>query len=166
MLEGRDALTRFRYLGTVKISNNDGSMNAAFGNDLAPWRYDEAVAVGLATALVFAGLRGGQDKASVLNGAGADQHVPMRLAGRLGEGGGNGQEIGTGLGQGAIKLRKAQVIANRQTQDPPRELGQHTLIAGRIILRFPIGLAVGKGNIKHVYLVEARHNYPAGREQE
>src|SRR5262245_61727955 len=108
-------------------------MNAAFGKDLTPRRYDQAVAIGFPTALVPARLRGGQDKAAVFDGPRAKQHVPVRLAGGPGEGGGNSQKIGTGLGQGAIELWKAQVIANRETQDPPRQLSHHTLIAGRII---------------------------------
>ena len=40
-----------------------------------------------AAVLVLAALRGGKDEAAVLDGAGAHQHVPMRFAGRPGEGG-------------------------------------------------------------------------------
>ena len=86
MLERGDALARLRYLGTVKISNNDRSMNAAFGNDLAPGRNDETVAIGFPAAFVLAGLRCGQDEATIFNGARPDQHAPMRLAGGSGKG--------------------------------------------------------------------------------
>src|SRR5215510_1621309 len=106
MLERWDALACFPYLSTVKIGNNDRSMNTGFGNDLPPWRNDQAVPVGLASALMPAGLGGGQHEATILDGACAQQHVPVGLPGWLGEGRRDRQEIGTRLGQRAIKLGK------------------------------------------------------------
>ena len=54
---------------------------AAFGENFAPRIDDQRMTVGLAAALVLAGLRGGKDEAAVLDGAGAQQRVPMRFAG-------------------------------------------------------------------------------------
>ena len=97
MLERGDALARLRYLGTVKISNNDRSMNAAFRDNLAPGRNNKAMSVGLSPTFVLAGLGCSQDKAAIFDGSGADQHAPMRLAGGPGKGGWNGNKIGTCL---------------------------------------------------------------------
>src|SRR4029077_7425571 len=166
MPERGDALACLRYLGTVKISNNDRSMNAAFGNDLAPGRNDETVSIGFPATFVLTSLRRGQHKTTILNGARADQHAPMRLAGGSGKSGRNGQKIGTRLSKGAIELRKAQVVTNRQSQHPPWELGQHALAASLIVLRLPIGLPIWKRNVEHVNLVEACDDVSVWRKQE
>ena len=101
-------------------------MNAVgLGQDLAPGRDDEAVAVGLPAALVLAGLRRGKDEAAVLDGAGAHQHMPVRRAGLARERGRDGQEIRAGLGQRAIEVGKAQIVADGQAQRTPGQLGQH-----------------------------------------
>src|SRR6476660_8665627 len=114
MLERWDALARFPYLGTVKVGNNDRSMDAAFGKDLAPRRNNQAVAVGFPAALVLAGLGSGQHKTAILNRSRTQQHGPVRLTGWSGESRGDRQEIGPCLGERAIKVGKPQVVANRQ----------------------------------------------------
>src|SRR5262245_40885969 len=165
MLERGDALARLRYLGTVKISNNDRSMNAAFGKDFAPGRNDKTVSIGFPATFVLAGLRRSQDKAAIFNGARADQHAPMRLPGGSGKGGGNGQKIGTRPSERAVELRKAQVVANRQSQHPPWELGQNAPTAGLIVLRLAINLAIRERHVEHVNLVEAGDNVSIWRKQ-
>src|SRR5690606_41709130 len=54
-------------------------------SDLAPGIDHQRMAVGLAAALVPAALRRRQYEAAVLDGAGAVEHLPMRLAGLLRE---------------------------------------------------------------------------------
>src|SRR5262245_1036605 len=105
MLERWDALACFPYLSTVKIGNNDRTMNAGFGNDFPPRRNDQAVPVGFAAALMLAGLGSGQHETAVLDRTGAQQHVPVRLAGWFGEGRGDRQEIGARLGRSQIWVR-------------------------------------------------------------
>ena len=56
------------------------------------------MAEGLAPVLVHAGLRGGDDEDAVLDGAGPQQRLPVRLAGLPGEGGRNGDDLCAGLG--------------------------------------------------------------------
>ena len=97
MLQRGNALACFQYLGTVKIGNNDRSMNAAFSQDLAPWRNNQAVPERLPTALVLARLRGGEDEAASFDGTRADQHMPMGLTGGSGEGRRNRQKSAPAL---------------------------------------------------------------------
>jgi hypothetical protein len=61
--------------------------------DLAPGPDDEAVAVGVAAVLMMAALGGGDDEHARLDRPGAHQDVPVRLAGRDGEGGGDGEQF-------------------------------------------------------------------------
>ena len=73
--------------GVVEVANNDA---LAFGlaiNDLAPRVDQHTIAVRFASVFVLAALRHGQYIALVLNGAGAQQHFPMRPPGRLGKSG-------------------------------------------------------------------------------
>ncbi len=84
------------------------------------------------------------------------QHVPVRLAGLAGEGRGNGQEIGARLRQGPIQVWEAQVVAHRQPQRSPGQVGEHGAIAGLIVLRLAVGLAARQLHVEHVDLVEAR----------
>src|SRR5664280_3214144 len=101
------------------------------------------MAEGLAPVLVLAALRGGEHEAAVLYGAGADQHMPMRLAGLLGESGGDRQHGGAGLGQRAIERRETQVVAARQSEPAPRQIAQHRLFARPVAARLAIALAAG-----------------------
>ena len=98
--------------GVVKLANNDA---LAFGlaiNDLAPRVDQHTIAVRFASVFVLAALRHCQYIALVLNGAGAQQHFPMRPPGRLGESGRDDVQVAGA--QGAIQLRETQVVTNRQ----------------------------------------------------
>ena len=101
-------------------------------------------------------------KAAVLDGAGAQQRVPMRLAGLLGEGRRHGEERGAGFGQRAIQRRKAQVVADRQPEPAPRQVGDHGGLAGLVVGRFAIALAVVQVDVEHVDLVVARQHLALG----
>ena len=75
----------------VDLGDHDAGLGAAFGQNAAPRIDNQRMAEGFAPVLVLAALRGGEHKATVLDGARAHQHVPMRFAGLLGEGRGNRQ---------------------------------------------------------------------------
>ncbi len=77
-------------------------MNGALGENLAPGRNDQAMAESLASVLVTPALGVGEDVALRLNGAGLEERVPVGLSGDSREGGGNGQEGGSGLGKRPI----------------------------------------------------------------
>src|SRR6266542_5038585 len=100
------------------------------------------MAEGRATVLVHAALRGREHVAAVLDRAGADQHVPMRLAGLLGEGGRDRDERGAGFRQRAIERREAQVVTDREAQPAPRQVGRDRAFAWAEIARLAIALAV------------------------
>ena len=67
----------------IDLGHDHAGLDAAFGQDTAPRINDQRMAVGLTSALVLAALCGRQHEAAVLDGAGAHQHVPVRLAGLL-----------------------------------------------------------------------------------
>ena len=92
-----------------------------FGQDAAPGIDDQRMAEGFAAVLMLAALRGGDHERAVLDGAGAQQHVPVRLAGLPGEGGGHGQHIGAGQRLGAEKLREAQIVADGEAEPADRQ---------------------------------------------
>src|SRR4051812_37380598 len=114
------------------------------------------MAEGLAAILVPAALRRGEDETAILDGAGALQHMPMRLAGLPGESRGYGEERSAGFGQAAIQRREAQVVADGQAEPPPGQIGPHAEIARAVIARFAIALAAGEIDVEHVDLVIAR----------
>ena len=80
----------------------------------------------------------------------------MRLAGVLGEGRGHGDQPHPGVGQSAVELRKAQVIANGHAEAAPGRFRHHRLPAGAEGIALAIGLAVGQVHVEHVDLVVGR----------
>ena len=66
---------------------------------LAPRIDDQRMAEGLAAVLVTPDLGRGDDEQARLDRPRAQQHVPVRLAGRHGEGGGDRDHVGVGLGE-------------------------------------------------------------------
>ena len=74
-------------------------------------------------------LGGGDDVGQVLDGAGAEQHLPVVLARALGEGGGDGEDPRARLHQRAVQLGEAQVVADGQPDarrpGRDREVGHH-----------------------------------------
>src|SRR5665811_1510585 len=115
------------------------------------------MAEGLAPVLVLAALRGGEYEAAVLDGAGADQHMPMRLASLLGESRRDREHGGAGFRQRAVERRETQVVADRQSEPAPRQIAQHRLLARPVAVRFAIALAVAKIDVEHVDPVSYTH---------
>ena len=75
---------RRRCARVLELGDDDAfAFVAAAGDDLAPRIDDEAVAEGAPAVLVRAALRGGDDVALVLDRARAQQHFPVRGAGRV-----------------------------------------------------------------------------------
>src|SRR3546814_8898184 len=67
-----------------------------------------------------AALRRRHDMALRFNRPRAHQHMPMRLAGRYGEGGGNREDRRAAIGQRPIKLGKPQVVTDAETHPTKR----------------------------------------------
>ena len=84
MLQRRHGFARGLDHGGIDLGQENAGLDAAFGEDVAPGIDDQRMAKGLALVLVQAGLGGGEHEAAVLDGAGAQQRVPMRFAGLAG----------------------------------------------------------------------------------
>src|SRR6185436_6908290 len=101
------------------------------------------MAEGRAPVLVCPALRGGEYITSVLDGARPDQDVPVGLAGLLGKRRRYGDEGGPGLRERAIERGETQVVADREAQPAPWQIGRHCGLAGFEAVRLAIALAAG-----------------------
>src|SRR5437660_11890379 len=118
MLDRRDARAGLGRGRKVDIGKDHARLLTALCQDLAPRRYDYAVAIGAAAVLMQAPLCGGEHEGAGLNGAGADEHLPMGLARLSGEGRRDGDELGAGCGERAVERGKAEVVADAEAQPP------------------------------------------------
>ena len=109
---------------------------------------------------------GASTYALVLDRAGAQQQLPVRLAGRVGEGRRHAQQVAGRLHQRAVQLGKAQVVADAQADAqrrrpaaPPAALPASSTRAFVVLLA-----AVVEG--EQVHLVVARGQRAVGREDQ
>jgi hypothetical protein len=89
---------------------------------------DHAVAVRHPAIFMLSPLSDCQQVALVLDGARTQQDFPVRATGRVGKGGRHHDQIDRR--QGAIKLGKAQVVADRQGNAAKWGIDRSQLIAG------------------------------------
>src|SRR3546814_13116491 len=68
----------------------------------------------------------------------------MRLAGLAGESGGNGQDRCARFRERAIERGKAQIVANRDAETRPGQVGHDREVAGAEIARLAIALTVAE----------------------
>ena len=139
---------------------------AGFGKDAAPGIDDQRMAERLAAVLVHPALRGGDDEGAVLDGAGAQQQMPVRLPGLAGEGGGHGQHFGAGQRLGAEKLREAQIVADGEAELGRADVDDQRLVAGLVGCGFAPALAIVEIDVEHVDLVVAGGERAIRREQQ
>src|SRR5215470_16387218 len=111
-----------------------------------------------ASVLVQAALGSGQHEAAVLDGARPDQDVPVGLAGLLGKRRRNGDEGSPGLRERAIERGKAQVIADRQAQSAPWQIGGDRALTRFEAVRLAIAFAASEVDVEHVDLVITRND--------
>src|SRR6185503_12630710 len=107
----------------------------------------------------------GKDVGAGLDGAGAQQHPPMRLAGLLSEGGRHGDDIGAGRGERPVKRGKAKVVADAQAEPSPGQVGKHRFVAWDEIARLAVAFAAGKIDVEHMQLVVARGDLALGGDE-
>ena len=69
---------------------------------------------------------GARTKAAGLDRPGAQQHLPVRLAGGPGEGRRHGDQAGARLGQGAVEIGETHVVADGQAEPAPNGVGATT----------------------------------------
>src|SRR5262245_4070108 len=106
------------------------------------------MAEGRAAVLVQATLGRGEHVAAILDGARTDQDVPVGLAGLLGKRRRDRNEGGPGLRERAIERGEAQVVADRQAQPAPWQIGRHRALTGLEAVRFAIALAAGEVDVE------------------
>src|SRR5215475_7766969 len=119
-----------------------------------------------APVLMQTALGGREHVAAILDGTRADQDVPVGLAGLLGKRRRNGNERGAGLRERAVKRWKTQIIADRQAQPAPWQIGRDRALTGFEAVRLAIALAAGEIDIEHVNLVVTRDDLARGIDQE
>ncbi len=101
------------------------------------------MAEGFAAVLVLAALRGREHEAPVLDRAGAISTCQCASPVCLVKAEGMASMMAPGFGQRAVERRKAQVVADRQAEPAPRQVGGHRDLAGAVVARFAIALAAG-----------------------
>ena len=117
ILQVRDATARRGTGGKIDVADQDARFIVIeFADNPAPRVDDQRMAEGLAPVLVQAALRGADHEGAVFDGAGADQCVPVRLAGLTGERRRRGQDGSPSHRLAAEQIGKAQIVADRQPQ--------------------------------------------------
>src|SRR5262249_28131570 len=115
-----------------------------------------------ATVLVVAAVRGRQHEGAVRDRASASEYMPMCFAGLPGEGRGDGEKRASGLGERAIERGEAQIVADRESEPSPRQVGGDADFARSVIARLAVTLATAEFDVEHVDLVVARDDVALG----
>src|SRR5262245_4849738 len=82
----------------------------------------------------------------------------MRLPGLLGEGGGDGDELGAGKRERAVESGEAEIVADRKSQAAEGKLGNDRRRARPGVIGFAVALATGKIDVEEMQLVVARRD--------
>src|SRR5262249_29961555 len=69
-------------------------------------------------------------------------------------------------GERAIKRGEAQIVADRQSEPPPRQVGRHADFTRPVVARLAITLAAAEFDVEHVNLVIARDDVALAVDQE
>ena len=153
---GSDVRTRSWYAKS-SCAERDPLPLRALRDDLAPRIDDERLAVRLPAARVLAVLRRGEHVDLVLDGAGAEERVPVVLARRQREGRRHGDDARALVDELAIELGEAHVVADAQAdagrraprRSPPRAPAHRR---GALAERRPVGQA----HVEEVHLAVRR----------
>jgi hypothetical protein len=105
------------------------------------------------------------DIRAVLDRPGAQQHLPVVAPGPLSEVGGHGQDLGAGQGKRAVQLGEAQVVADRQAQGRPDDLGGDQSMPSGHARRLGVTGPVIDGDVEQVELAVERRDGTVGRDQ-
>ena len=81
----------------------------------------------------------------------------MRRAGHRGECRGRADQLGAGLAQPRVQLRKAQIVTDAQAQPADRRIRHHHLLTVPVVIGLPIAAAVvAHVDVEQVQLVVTR----------
>src|SRR4029450_4243082 len=120
----------------------------------------------LAPALMLAALRGREHETTVLDGARANEHMPVRFAGLAGKRRWNADEGCAVFRQRAVERWEAQVVAHGQSEPTPRQVGDDADLGRPVAARLPIALAFRQVDVEHMDLVVARDDLALRIDQE
>src|SRR5579863_2444097 len=115
MLETWNLGARFYGQLRIDVGGKNTRLGPTLRQNLAPGTDDQAVSVGSPAIGVQAALRRRDHEGAILDRPRAQQNVPVRLAGGLGESRWRGEGEGAFFGHLAIKLWKADVVTDRKT---------------------------------------------------
>ena len=166
MFKRGNTCTHTRDFFDVDLGDHDLRVRTAFGEHLAPRIDNHTMSEGLALVFVTASLRGGEHERTRFDRARALQHMPVRLAGLLGESRGHGEEMRASAHKRTVKRWEAQIIADRKAEPSPRQVGGYCNFAGPVGIRLAIALAACELNIEKMNLVVARGDLAVRRNQE
>ena len=124
-----------------------------FGKDFTPWRDDHRMTISAPPIGMGAALRRRDDEAARFNGAGPQQHMPMRLTAGKGKGCRYRDHVGAGPRKRAVEMRKTNIIANCQANSDTAAFGEDQPVAGGKMIRLAIASSITNIGIKHVNLV-------------
>src|SRR6202158_3097147 len=120
-------------------------------SDYATPRIDDyRVAVVAEAVGVGAELRRRDDVSLVLDRTGANQRVPMRLAGRESEAARNRDDLGAAKGQAAVKLWEAQIVADAETDSTERRARGDDLATRQLYVGLLDGDAARQVNVEEM----------------
>ena len=120
----------------------------------------------IAAVLVVTALRRRDHERPGLDRPCPDEDMPMRLTGRPGEGRRNRHHRRTRSCENTVKIWKTHVVADRQSEPRPRQVGDNRRIARPVEPRLAVALAAGEVDIEHMDLVVARGEAAVGGDQE
>ena len=85
---------------------------------------------------------------------------------RDGEGRGNGEDLGAGLGEVAVEVREAQVVADRHPEAEAGRVGEDGAVARAIGGGLAVALGAADVDVEHVDLVVAGADRAVGADEE
>src|SRR5690606_5499031 len=143
MLKRGQVPSHFEEFSVVEIGHHDSDTRRTFGDD-APPRIDDA-----GMSMGFAPFEWGTDLARrdhvslVLDRARSSQDVPVRTTGRRGERRGNKNRVRASVREFPIKLRKTNIVTNREPESAPRRLRHDGSFSGLDVLRLAVFFFAG-----------------------
>lgn len=134
----------------LDVTENEADAFREFRDHIAPGINDHRMPESLPTERMLAPLSGGDEVGLRLDGTGAEQGVPMRLAGGLSERGREGQHVGSERAFLGEELGEPEVITNRE---PESDLVVQIEGADLVASRVPEGL-LEDGAVREIHVEE------------
>ncbi len=170
MSRDRHAVPDAGNLVEVQLAGQDGRLagNAPGGlhQHPTPGVDDHRLTPAAALGVMLTDLGGGQYEALVLDRACPQEHLPMRFAGRNGEGGRDQQYLRARFGKRREMLGEAQVVANRQADSSAGVFEDRELCPAPCATTLIEHRAVREPGVEEVDLVVAGHELAAPQRQE